>query len=43
MDRVECSDAEWREEGPQTEAQADAPEAAGDANVGAAAGGEQKG
>ena len=43
VENARVSDAEWREEGPQTEAQADAPEAAGDANVGAAAGGEQKG
>jgi len=42
VENARVSDEEWREEEPQMEAQTDAPEAAGDANVEAAAGGEQQ-
>ncbi len=43
VENARVSDGEWREAEPQVEAQADAPEAAGDAKVEAAAGGEQQG
>lgn len=42
VENARVSDAEWREEEPPAEATTDAPEAAGDANTEAAAGGEQK-